>query len=61
MRPELLLDFKFGGFSMITIGVLTVAFVTLIVMFLSIIGVKNASKHMDDSFRWGEKNEDKGL
>ena len=46
---------------MITIGVLTVAFVTLIVIFLSIIGVKNASKHMDDSFRWGEKNEDKGL
>lgn len=46
---------------MITIGILIVAFVTLIVMFLSIIGVKNASKHMDDSFRWGEKNEDKGL
>ena len=46
---------------MVTIGVLTVAFVTLIVMFLSIIGVKNVSKHMDDSFRWSEKNEDKGL
>ena len=46
---------------MITIAILTVAFVALIVIFLSIMGVKDASQYMDDSFRWGEKNEEKGL
>lgn len=60
-RLELLLDFKFGGFAMVTIAILTVAFVALIVIFLSIMGVKDASQYMDDSFRWGEKNEEKGL
>lgn len=46
---------------MITIAILTVAFVALIVIFLSIMGVKDASRYMDDSFRWGEKDKEKGL
>ena len=46
---------------MITIAILSVVFVALIVIFLSVMGIKDASQYMDDSFRWGEKDEEKGL
>ena len=42
---------------MVTIAVLSVAFVALIVIFLCIMGVGNSSKYTDDSFRWGGRDD----
>lgn len=42
---------------MATIAIVSVVFVALIVIFLSVMGVGNASQHTDDSFRWGGRDD----